>query len=137
MIAHGSVQGFGAEDLDAPASVNNRLRLDGAWLDAVDYVALGDWHGLKQVSAKAWYSGTLEPDRFPGRRTTKPARRCRWSCAAVSPQLQPLATGGLGWHPLRFSFQADSDLDRLEEQLEGCWAAAPVPTFCCSRFRAA
>ena len=120
VIAHGSVQGFGAEDLDAPASANNRLRLDGAWLDAVDYIALGDWHGLKQVSAKAWYSGTLEPDRFPrspdyqaGQVLQVELRR------GEPPQLQPLATGGLGWHPLRFSFQADSDLDRLEEQLEG------------------
>ena len=131
VIAHGSVQGFGAQDLDTPggknsdgdgdnpASANNRLRLDGAWLDAVDYIALGDWHGLKEVSPKAWYSGTLEPDRFPrssdyeaGQVLEVELRR------GEQPKLQPLATGSLGWHPLRFSFQADSDLDRLEEQLE-------------------
>ena len=129
VIAHGSVHGFGAEDLDAPrtannpATANNRLRLDGAWLGAVDYIALGDWHGLKKVSAKAWYCGTLEPDRFPrspdyqaGQVLQVELRR------GEPPKLQPLATGGLGWHPLHFSFQADSDLDRLEEQLEGLLA---------------
>jgi hypothetical protein len=119
VIAHGSVQGFGAQDLDAPSSTNNRLSLDGPWLSAVDYIALGDWHGLKEVSAKAWYSGTLEPDRFP--------RSTDYQAGQVllvelrrggQPKLQPLATGSLGWHPLRFGFQADGDLDRLEEQLE-------------------
>ena len=123
VIAHGSVHGFGAEDLDAPASANNRLRLDGAWLDAVDYIALGDWHGLKQVSAKAWYSGTLEPDRFPRSADYQAGQVLQVELRrGEPPKLQPLATGGLGWHPLRFSFQADSDLDRLEEQLEGLLA---------------
>jgi hypothetical protein len=31
----------------------------------LDYLALGDWHGVRQVGPKAWYSGTPEPDQFP------------------------------------------------------------------------
>ncbi len=69
LLAHGSVHGFAAADLDAdddnPSSANNRLQLDGGLLEQVDYVALGDWHGLKQVNPRTWYSGTPEPDRFP------------------------------------------------------------------------
>ncbi|WP_255003271.1 exonuclease SbcCD subunit D [Cyanobium sp. HWJ4-Hawea] len=117
VLAHGSVHGFGAGELDAHA--NNRLRLEGPWLDAVDYLALGDWHGLKQVSAKAWYSGTPEPDRFP--------RSADYQSGYVlqvdllrgqMPQVTPLATGCLGWHPLPFHCQDDSDLARLETQLD-------------------
>ena len=127
VLAHGSVHGFGATDLDAagepdddnPGDASNRLRLEGAWLEHVDYVALGDWHGLKRVSEKVWYSGTPEADRFP--------RSADYRCGqvlqvqmgrGVVPQVSPLATGALNWHPLRIQLQQDSDLERLEAQLE-------------------
>lgn len=58
-LAHGSVQGFGS---DGEASVNiSPVRATSARLD---YLALGDWHGAKQIDARTWYSGTPEPDRF-------------------------------------------------------------------------
>ena len=28
-------------------------------LSEIDYVALGDWHGMVQAGEKAWYSGSL------------------------------------------------------------------------------
>jgi len=60
-LAHGSIQGFGAEEGEAAVPIApNRAELAG-----LNYLALGDWHGATQVSARVWYSGTPEPDRFP------------------------------------------------------------------------
>lgn len=57
-LAHGGVEAFGAEDA---ASRINPERAEEADLD---YLALGDWHGTKQVGPRTWYSGTPEPDSF-------------------------------------------------------------------------
>lgn len=58
-LAHGSVQGFGSLG-EAPVPIDaDRMRTAG-----LAYLALGDWHGAKEVSPRAWYSGTPEPDSF-------------------------------------------------------------------------
>ncbi len=58
-MAHGSVQGFGslgeaAIPIDPRRAVSARL----------DFLALGDWHGTKEIAPRVWYSGTPEPDSF-------------------------------------------------------------------------
>ena len=58
-LAHGAVQGFGSAGL---ASV--LISPDRAVSAGLDYLALGDWHGMQQVGPKAWYAGTPEADRF-------------------------------------------------------------------------
>jgi len=127
VIAHGAVQGFGAGDLDLagdadddnPPSAHNLLQIQAPWSQQVDYIALGDWHGLRQVNDQCWYSGTPEPDRFP--------RSASYTSGQVlevvatrgsSPQVKPLSTGQLGWHPLAVALRDSSDLDRLERQLQ-------------------
>ena len=127
LLAHGSVQGFGAADLDThldadeenPASASNRLQLDAPLLEQLDYVALGDWHGLKQVNPRSWYSGTPEPDRFPrnddyqgGQVLAVTAQR------GQLPVVQPRPTACLRWLPLRVELQSSADVERLERQLE-------------------
>ena len=59
-LAHGSVQGVLAEDIDSP----NPIAADRASRAALDYLALGDWHGTRRIDARTWYSGTPEQDRF-------------------------------------------------------------------------
>jgi DNA repair exonuclease SbcCD nuclease subunit len=59
-LAHGSVQGLLAEHIDSP----NPIAPDRAERARLDYLALGDWHGCREVNARTWYSGTPEPDRF-------------------------------------------------------------------------
>jgi DNA repair exonuclease SbcCD nuclease subunit len=59
-LAHGSVQGLLAEHIDSP----NPIAPDRAERARLDYFALGDWHGCREVNARTWYSGTPEPDRF-------------------------------------------------------------------------
>lgn len=59
-IAHGSVQGILAEDIDSP----NPIAPDRAERANLDYLALGDWHGSKEINERLWYSGTPEQDRY-------------------------------------------------------------------------
>ncbi|NBS46475.1 MAG: hypothetical protein EBS99_05500, partial [Betaproteobacteria bacterium] len=59
-LAHGAVQGILAEDIDSA----NPIVQDRATRARLDYLALGDWHGTKQIDARTWYAGTPEPDRF-------------------------------------------------------------------------
>lgn len=59
-LAHGSVRDFLPEASEAA----NPIASDRAERARLDYLALGDWHGRLQVSQRAWYSGTPEPDRF-------------------------------------------------------------------------
>ena len=130
LLAHGSVHGFAAADLDAdddnPGSANNRLQLDERLLEQLDYVALGDWHGLKQINARTWYSGTPEPDRFPrsndyqgGQVLAVRAQR------AGLPAVEPRATAALEWQQLQVNLQGPEDLERLEAQLEPLLRAEP------------
>jgi len=67
VVAHGSTADFGEtllDDEDFCSSAINRINLPRLRDDDFDYIALGDWHGAKQISAKAWYCGTPEPDRL-------------------------------------------------------------------------
>lgn len=123
VIAHGSVHGFGGADAgdtddENPPVPTNRIDLSALPKGEIDYVALGDWHGLKQVSARAWYSGCHEMDRFPraadyrsGQVLVVDVERGR------QPDVFDLRTGGIGWHQLEHRFTSDDDLERLEQIL--------------------
>lgn len=58
-LAHGSIVDFGAR-----GETKNQIAPDRAARSRLDYLALGDWHGLLQVNSRTWYSGTPEVDRF-------------------------------------------------------------------------
>jgi len=123
VLAHGSIQGFGSEDSgdtddENPPVPTNRIDLSALPASEIDYIALGDWHGLKQVGARAWYAGCHEMDRFP--------RSADYSSGQVlvvqasrgaMPELFPVPTGGIRWHQLQHRFNSDADLERLEDLL--------------------
>lgn len=121
VLAHGSVLNFGTlpDDEESDAGAPNLLDLPRLSEGAFDYIALGDWHGAKQVAAKAWYSGTPELDRFvkgedhnPGNILVVEASR------GQPPQIQCVRTGAIGWHELDFSFADDAGLARLKELVD-------------------
>jgi len=114
VLAHGSVQDFGpAGDDDESDGASNRLELERLPLDEIDYLALGDWHGMKQVGPKAWYAGTPEPDRFP--RNNEPGHGLVVTVERGSPPgVEAIKTGHLRWHNLEFDFTDDADLEQLE-----------------------
>lgn len=120
VIAHGSVQGFGAfaDDEESGGGAPNLLDLTRLPEGAFDYIALGDWHGTKDVGTKAWYSGTPELDRFvkggghdPGNILLVEPRR------GQSPAVQRIRTGTINWHEVIYHFPDDSSLAGLQNQI--------------------
>jgi len=59
-LAHGSVRAFGS----TPTSTNNLIAIDRAAQANLNYLALGDWHGVNRIDERTWYAGTPEPDGF-------------------------------------------------------------------------
>ena len=64
-LAHGGVATFGTKD-DGRGEGDSEAVIDPdrARRAALDYLALGDWHGRVAVNARTHYPGTPEPDRF-------------------------------------------------------------------------
>jgi DNA repair exonuclease SbcCD nuclease subunit len=58
-LAHGSALAFGSA-----GTTGGLIDTQRAGCARLDYLALGDWHGTKQVAKQAWYSGTPEPAGF-------------------------------------------------------------------------
>ena len=123
VLAHGSVRQFGGQnyniDEEAQSGANNLINLDHLPKDEIDYIALGDWHNLKQVSENAWYSGTPEADRFDQGEDNHRGQVLQIDVARhEKPEVKSIATGRIKWHNLNFRFNSDKDLDRFERQIE-------------------
>jgi DNA repair exonuclease SbcCD nuclease subunit len=109
VIAHGSTLNFRQDgDEEDGGRQANLIELDRLPLAELDYVALGDWHGMQQAGDKAWYSGSHETDRFPkagqttGNVIVVQARR------GGAPTMRPEPTGHTRWlvHPETFATDA-------------------------------
>ena len=121
VLAHGGITGFNGSDLDDdnPAVTPNRIAVDADWLQHVDYVALGDWHGSMAVNAKAWYSGTPEPDRFARSNDYRSGQVLRVALQrGADAVVEPLPCGAIGWHQLSQELGQDDDLNLLERRVE-------------------
>ena len=72
--------------------VNEGIRRKCDHWAGLGYLALGDWHGMRQVAARCWYSGTPEVDDFDvvdcGFALLEEARD-----PGAAPEITPLATG--------------------------------------------
>jgi DNA repair exonuclease SbcCD nuclease subunit len=121
VLAHGTVLDFGAmgDEEEAETGVPNLIDLARLPRQGFDYIALGDWHGTRQVAENAWYSGTPELDRFvkgsdhqPGHILLVDAER------GAAPQVKMLRTGAIGWHDVVWTFADDSGPDQLQGVLE-------------------
>jgi DNA repair exonuclease SbcCD nuclease subunit len=122
VLAHGSTQTFDGrwQDEEEVGGASGILDLTRIPWGEVDYLALGDWHGTKQVDAigKVWFSGTPELDRFvkggdhdPGNVLVVEALR------GVPPRVERQPTSILKWHGLDFDFAADASLDEFQRRL--------------------
>jgi DNA repair exonuclease SbcCD nuclease subunit len=113
-LAHGCVE----ERLPERGESLNSIpagRPDSARLD---YLALGDWHGMFQVGPRAWYSGTPEPDGF---KQNDPGNVLLVSVATPGepPLVERIPVGHYRWHKLSFSVLPHPDLAALEAPLSG------------------
>jgi len=111
-LAHGSMQGVLAEDIDSP----NPIAANRAQQARLDYLALGDWHGCKQIDGLTWYSGTPEQERFKDNAAGH-VLIVDLPGIGMPPQVQPQLVGQHQWHQWRERITVASDLDQLLERL--------------------
>ena len=120
VLAHGSVQGFGAEsdDDDVGGCLVNQIDLGRLPAGRFDYIALGDWHGLKQVDARTWYCGTPEIDRFPKGDGNRPGHVLAVTATRDGvPVAREIPTGRFKWHDHSVTFAGDGSLDVLDQDI--------------------
>lgn len=113
-LAHGSVARFGSDD--SPHS--NYIDPGRAKSARLDYLALGDWHGQKQIGERVWYSGTHETDAFDVQGGGG-ALLVSIDTPGAMPRVQPLAVGRYQWHRETVQLNARSDIDALDARLRG------------------
>lgn len=121
VLAHGTIQGFGSsqEDEDGTSNVVNWIDLSRLPEPEVDYIALGDWHGTKQVGAKAWYSGTPEIDRFPKGEGNDPGNLLKVTVVRGGiPEVEKISSSLFLWKELAFRFSDDASLKLFSTQLD-------------------
>lgn len=118
VVAHGSTQTFDSdEEQEGETEWSSFLNLEVIPEGVVDYVALGDWHGIKQVGPVAWYSGALEPDRFP--------RSSSYRSGSVlvveldgrggAVRVDPVVTGKVVWEQLVLELDPATGIGPLEQ----------------------
>lgn len=111
-LAHGSVQGLLPEEIDS----TNPIAPDRAEASRLDYLALGDWHGTKQINERTWYSGTPEPERFRNNEAGN-ALIVEVPEPGASPKVTCIPTGRYTWHQWRETLAVQSDLEQLLQRL--------------------
>jgi DNA repair exonuclease SbcCD nuclease subunit len=116
-LAHGSIQGILADDIDS----TNPIAPDRASRARLDYLALGDWHGCKQIDARTWYSGTPEQDRFKGNAPGF-ALLVEIAGPGAEPVVSRLATGKYTWQTWEQSLAVASDADAMIARLDAAAA---------------
>lgn len=99
-LAHGGVVDFTQSGEQIPPDRDQSAGLD--------YLALGDWHGRLQVSARTQYPGTPEQDRFK--------HGARGQCLAVAlagqgaiPEVTEIETGSLLWSDIALPLHEGED----------------------------
>ncbi|KDB09360.1 metallophosphoesterase [Burkholderia sp. lig30] len=111
-IAHGSVTGILQEGIDS-ANPIAATRADTARLD---YLALGDWHGVFEANPRIWYSGTPEQDRF---RANEPGYVLDVDIPAphAAPAVSRVRVGKYRWRYWQADIAVPSDVESLRQQL--------------------
>lgn len=110
-LAHGCVQGILADDVDSA----NPIAADRAAQGRLDYLALGDWHGTRQIDARTWYAGTPEQDRF---RNNEPGQVLKVTLAdGAEPMVTPHRVGRYRWSQWDETLRVSADAEQLSERL--------------------
>lgn len=118
-LAHGSVRNFGS----TAGSTNNVIAVDRARSAGLDYLALGDWHGLSRINERTWYSGTPEPDGFDlGGEGGGHILLVDFDVTArlgegFAPKVTPLPVGRFSWCLEETSVSSTADVEALETRL--------------------
>ena len=116
-VAHGGIReilaGMEGDEADLGAAVS----LDACERGRLDYLALGDWHGLLRVSERSWYPGTPDATRF---KESHPGHVVLVDISAPGavPEVTPLPVATLQWRQLSADLNGEADIAALERELE-------------------
>ncbi len=109
-VAHGS------RDVLPDDSPNFPIPSDRAAQSGLDYLALGDWHGLS-VNQRTAYPGTIEQTSF-GEEEPGHALVVEVSSGEEDPQIKPTSVGQLHWRDVKEALLDETDVDALRAELE-------------------
>lgn len=93
-LAHGAVTDF----TEGRAALGI-IPPDRAARSRLDYLALGDWHGIQAIGPRTWYSGTPETDAFTTVRGGQ-ALLVTLDGPGAPSRVDPVPTGALDWQIL-------------------------------------
>jgi hypothetical protein len=109
-LAHGSAAGRLPEEADA----KNPIADDRADRARLDYLALGDWHGTREIAPRTWYAGTPEPDRW---KENDPGN-VLWvwiGGPGAQPVVERIPVGHLQWRRWKACIHSRVDVEVLDE----------------------
>jgi hypothetical protein len=109
-LAHGSV----ANRLPEEAEAKNPIADDRADRARLDYLALGDWHGTREIAPRTWYAGTPEPDRW---KENDPGNVLLVTIEGpgAQPSVEPIAVGHFGWRRWQACIHSRVDINVLDD----------------------
>ena len=111
-LAHGSITGVLPDSIDSP----NPIHPDRARSARLNYLALGDWHGTKQIDERTWYSGTPEPERFRNNDAGN-VLKVTLTDADSPPQVVSYPVAQHRWFAIESTLNVASDVDALQAEL--------------------
>ncbi|SNT22891.1 DNA repair exonuclease SbcCD nuclease subunit [Noviherbaspirillum humi] len=112
-LSHGSVTQRLAESIDS----GNPIAADRSTRARLDYLALGDWHGVYQVDERTWYAGTPETDRFRNNRSGF-VLEVAIDAPGAPPHITEHRSSKYAWHQWEETLAVGSDVERLIERLK-------------------
>jgi DNA repair exonuclease SbcCD nuclease subunit len=108
-LAHGSIAEFGSS-----STTPNLIAPDRAKTAGLSYLALGDWHGAKSISAETWYSGTPETDAFGQQQS---GQALMVDLSQGKPDVIVHSIGRFTWLDEIATLQTADDIRRLEARI--------------------
>jgi DNA repair exonuclease SbcCD nuclease subunit len=117
-VAHGGIKEIlaGLSGEDEP--LQNAIPRDRAACARLDYLALGDWHGLVRVDDRTWYPGTPEATRFKEKNPGN-VLVVEIDAPGAVPRVTPRRVAGLEWSKASLRLEGESDLASLQHLLDG------------------
>jgi len=103
-LAHGAVTDFSSDG----NAVEGIIAPDRARLSGLDYLALGDWHGQKQIGDRTAYAGTPEFDSF--RHSGRGGCLIVTAQAGSPPQIKRAETGQFHWAETDLTLVSGQDM---------------------------
>lgn len=120
-LAHGTVRDF----TGGPREEATNFIDPGCAIRAdLDYLALGDWHGCKEVSRRVWYSGTPEPTSFKDNDAGKAL--VVQVARGAAPLVTPVPIASTRWIRHEAELHDEEDISRLGRWFDGL--DAPLDT---------